>query len=94
MKKEGECDFSGVHMSVNLSSGDTSFEIGIEFRTRIEFRMRRLISFGVERMIEQAKVMQGSSQEMCSLLQPSKVFEDKSANYSCSIAQFGYKNTV
>ena len=37
VRKEKVIDFSGVHLSVNLSSGETSFEIGLGFRTRIEF---------------------------------------------------------
>ena len=44
-------------------------------------------------MLEKATVMQGSSQEMYSLLSNHKILEDKSPNFSANFAQIGHKQT-
>jgi len=37
IRKLNTIDFCGVHISVNLITGNTAFEIGFEFRVRLEF---------------------------------------------------------
>ena len=86
VRKEGAVCFDGLSISVNLNSSKTAFEIGTNFRTRIEFDLKRLITCSVGRILEKATIMQGSSQEMCSLLSNHKILEDKSPNYSASFA--------
>ena len=57
IRKEGLGCFDGLSFSVSLNTGKAAFEIGTNFRTRVEFNLQRVIICSVDRMIEHATIM-------------------------------------
>jgi hypothetical protein len=61
MKQNGKELYEGILYTINPTSAEAVFEIGTRFRIRVEFKMQKLIMCSVARMLDEAKVTQGTS---------------------------------
>lgn len=92
IKQNGKESYEGILYTINPNTAEAVFEIGMRFRIRVEFKMQKLIMCSVARMLDEAKVTQGTSADQMSTLSINKKkFEDKSAGYSFLFTEIGQK---